>query len=70
MKAIWWGHLKMQRAGDAGSEVAVYAKWKRVRAMAPNLAGGPGRLREKWNLETTEKMARENTAHIILVQKN
>ena len=28
-------------------EVAVYAKWKWGRVMAPNLAGGPERLREK-----------------------
>lgn len=29
MKAIWWGHLRMQRAGAGVGEVAVYAKWKR-----------------------------------------
>ena len=28
-------------------EVAVYAKWKRGRVVAPNLAGGPEKLRKK-----------------------
>lgn len=33
--------------GRVVGEVAVYSKWERGRVMAPNLAGGPERLREK-----------------------